>query len=104
MKITHQILDFIGFYLVVIGTWRLANATKKKPVGNFIQAITNEESYKPYKDLYSPHKVIVWLIKTVREFRTDGQMTDAVILQKKFNWGLLWLLLGVVIQYIAGLF
>ena len=81
----------------------MANATRRKPGGDFLQVIDEDRFYKPYKDLYSPHKVIVWFIDTVKKFRSDGEMTNTVILHKQFNWGLLWLLLGVMVQYITGL-
>ena len=98
----HYILNLIGIYLTIIGTWRLANATKGAPVGQFIQQAEEDNSYNPLKDLVTPHKVIVWAYQTIRSFGNKGKMTDSVILHKQFNWGLLWLLFGMVIQYVAG--
>ena len=101
---THHILSLIGFYLAVIGTWRLANATQQKPIGNFMQKADKDNSYNPLKDLVSPHKVIIWFFQTMRSIHATGTLTDCVILHKQFNWGLWWLLLGIAIQYIAGFF
>ena len=100
----HQVLNLIGVYLAVIGAWRLATATQRKPVGNFNDKIEEENAYKPLTDLIAPHKVVVWAYRTLRSFSQNGQMTDSVILHKQFNWGMLWLLLGMLVQYISGFF
>lgn len=100
----HHILNLIGIYLVVIGTWRLATATQKKPVGNFGKKINEDNSYNPLRDLVAPHEVICWAYRTIISFGKEGQMTDSVILHKQFNWGLLWLLFGLLIQYLSDFF
>jgi len=98
------IIHILGFYLIFIGTWRLATATRKAPIGADVYSQKYEEqAYKPWKDLCSPHKVILWMCKTLASFNKPGDYTDAVILHKKFNWGLLWLLLGIAVQFVCGL-
>lgn len=99
----EQIIGFIGFYLSVIGTWRLASATTKKPIGNFTQTAEKDNLYQPIHDLYAIHKVFAWVLETFKSYKSNGELTDAVILHKQFNWGLLWLLVGICLQYISGL-
>ena len=95
---------FIGFYLIFIGTWRLATATTSAPAGTKVFNLSDEEQvYNPLTDLFSPHKVLIWIYQTAKSFRRPGQYTNAVICHKKFNWGLLWLLLGIAIQFVCGL-
>lgn len=98
------IINILSFYLLFIGTWRLATATTRAPIGsNVFAQKDNEQEYNPLKDLISPHKVIIWFYHTVVSFNKPGHYTSAVILQKKFNWGLLWLLLGIFAQFICFL-
>jgi len=95
-------IHIIGFYLVFIGTWRLATATTKLPMGEaMFQQRDEEQAYNPLMDLVSPHKVLVWIFKTILSFNKPGYYTSAVILHKKFNWGLLWILLGLIIQLVS---
>lgn len=97
------IIQILGFYLIFIGTWRLATATRKAPIGADVYSQKDEEqAYKPWKDLCSPHKVILWMCKTLASFNKPGDYTDAVILHKKFNWGLMWLLAGIIVQFISS--
>jgi len=92
----------LGFYLVLIGTWRLATATTKWPMGSdLLQQRDEEQAYNPLTDLVSPHKVLAWMFMTILSFNKPGNYTDAVILHKKFNWGLLWVLLGLIIQFVS---
>jgi len=94
-------IHILGFYLIFIGTWRLATATIKHPIGaDLFRQEDEEQAYKPWKDLFSPHKVIIWMYRTLASFNKPGNFTDAVILHKKFNWGLMWLLAGIIIQFI----
>ena len=96
------ILQILGFYLIFIGTWRLATATMKAPIGaDLFSQKDEEQAYKPWKDLFSPHKVILWMHETLASFNKPGNFTSAVILHKKFNWGLMWLLAGIVIQFVS---
>ena len=98
------LIYILGFYLILIGTWRLATATTSAPVGTKLFDLSDEERvYKPLTDLFSPHKVLIWIYQTLRSFRRPGHYTNAVICHKKFNWGLLWLLLGIVVQFVCGL-
>ena len=99
MKIALQIF---GFYLVFIGTWRLANSTVHSPIGaDLFNYRKKEENYIPFLDLLSIHKVIIWAISTVKTFNKKGAFTGAAILHKQFSWGLLWLLLGIGLQFIS---
>ena len=96
------IIHILSFYLVFNGTWRLATATTRAPIGiNVFDQIDKEQAYNPLKDLISPHKVLIWIYQTVLSFNKPGHYTSAVILQKKFNWGLLWLLLGIFAQFVC---
>ena len=98
------IIHILSFYLVFIGTWRLATATTRAPIGsNVFAQQDDEQAYNPLRDLISPHKVLIWFYHTVVSFKKPGHYTSAVILHKKFNWGLLWLLLGIVAQFVCFL-
>jgi len=97
------LVGFIGFYLSVIGTWRLATATRAKPVGDFLGPTEMEKNYRPLKDLYAIGHVIKWIFDLIKSYNSEGGFTDGVILHKQFNWGLLWLITGICIQYLAGL-
>jgi len=100
----YLIIDVLGFYLVLIGTWRLATATRRPPMGSQLWEYGKEEqTYFPLKDLISPHKVISWMFKTILSFNKPGRLTGAVIVQKQFNWGLFWILLGLIIEFSCGL-
>jgi len=94
------ILHVAGFYFVILGTWRLANATTASPsIAEILQ-----EKYSPLRDLISPHQIFGWLIKTIRSFKQPGWLGNAVILQKQFNYGLLWLFIGLFLQFLTGFF
>ncbi len=96
------ILEILGFYLVIIGTWRLANSTVRSPVGADLWTFKeSEDNYNPILDLLSIHKVFIWILSTIKSFNKKGQLTGAAILHKQFNWGLLWLLLGIMLQFSA---
>lgn len=96
MSIFFQILSA---YLVLIGTWRLANATTKAPIGSEVgQYQESEEAYNPLKDFVSIVEVGCWLIRTIKELRVPGSFANAVIHEKKFQWGLFWLMCGIFIQ------
>lgn len=99
-KIYFQITSF---YLVFIGTWRLASATKRAPMGDLGQYQEEEEKYKPLWDLFFPHKIVIWMFRTLASFNKPGSFAKAVIMHKKFNWGLLWLMLGIIIQFLSGI-
>jgi len=102
LKISLQIL---GFYLVFVGTWRLANSTTHSPVGT--ELLINrekEEKYNPLLDLLAIHKIIKWFFLTIVSFNKPGRFTGVAILHKRFNWGLLWLLFGIVLQFIASFY
>ena len=99
-----MVIHILGFYLVFIGTWRLATATTSHPIGAEVSNLKDaEEAYNPLTDLISPHKVIMWICRTLKSFKKPGCYTKAVICHKKFNWGLIWLLLGIVVQFVCGL-
>jgi hypothetical protein len=101
--VLNIILKFIGFYLVIIGTWRLANATKRAPIGADLWKRQEEaRNYSPLQDLISPMEVLLWFFKTVKSFNKPGSFTTAVLMQKEFNWGLIWLLLGLLMQFLTG--
>ncbi|MCK4786325.1 MAG: hypothetical protein KAV87_21385 [Desulfobacteraceae bacterium] len=96
-------IHILGFYMVLIGTWRLATATTKLPMGEaMFQQREEEKAYNPLTDLVSPHKVLVWIFMTILSFNKPGNYTSAAILHKKFNWGLLWVLFGLIIQFVCG--
>jgi len=96
-------LKIAGFYLVVVGTWRLANATKRVPVGADLWRRQEEaKDYNPLKDLISMKELLFWFCKTVRTFNKPGDFATAVLMQKEFNWGLIWLLLGLLMQFLSG--
>jgi len=98
------VIHIIGFYLVLIGTWRLANAAAKAPIGGEMYLYKEqEENYNPLGDLFCPLEVFVWMFRTIASFSKPGRFTNAVILHKKFSWGLMWLLFGIFMQFIAGL-
>ena len=98
------IIHILSCYLVFIGTWRLATATTRSPIGiKVFDQEDEEQSYNPLKDLISPHKVLLWIYQTVLSFNKPGHYKSAVILQKKFSWGLLWLLLGIFSQFLCFL-
>lgn len=99
-KNVKGILIVLGFYFVFIGTWRLANSTTDS-VGKVYFNKATEDNYNPIYDLFKLHEIIKWLFKTIRSFGKPGFVTGAVILNKRFNWGLLWLLLGIIFQFIA---
>jgi len=99
------IVHILSFYFVFIGTWRLATSTTRSPIGyNVFDQEDEEQAYNPLKDLISPHKVLIWIYQTVLSFNKPGHYASAVILQKKFNWGLLWLLIGIFAQFVCFLF
>jgi hypothetical protein len=94
----------LGFYVVVIGTWRLANATAPAPMGSQLHEYARKmKTYNPVWDLLSPHLVACWMVRTVLKLKQPGKFTDSVILHKQFNWGLMWLLLGLSIQFVCAL-
>ena len=98
------LIHILGFYLIFIGTWRLATATTSAPVGTEAFNLRDEEQvYNPLTDLFSPLKLLIWICQTVKSFRKPGHYTNAVICHKKFNWGLLWLLFGITVQFVCCL-
>lgn len=100
---TIRILLWIAsFYLIVVGTWRLANATIKRPMGgDWREYERREEQYNPLSDLTAAKDICSWLSRTIKSFRSPGSFTDVVILHKHFNWGLMWLLLGLTLQFFS---
>ena len=91
-------LLIIGLYLSIIGTWRLANSTKPSPIGAEPSIYQREEEkYYPIKDLFMLGKIIKWLFN----FRSRVGISTAVILKKKFSWGLRWLILGILLTGIS---
>jgi hypothetical protein len=99
-----MILQIVGFYFVLIGTWRLANATTHNPsLPEAFEYKKTEENYNPLRDLISLSHILAWIYRTIISFKHSGWFGGAIILHKQFNWGLLWLLLGVILQFIAGL-
>ena len=101
----HLFIKIIGFYLVLIGTWRLATATVQAPIGqSLFDYRKEEENYHPLRDFVSIKEIFIWIKETAMSFNKPGRYTSAVILHKKFNWGLLWLLIGMSIQFIDQLF
>ena len=98
-----SVLHVAGFYLTLIGTWRLANATTHAPIGPEMYTYSEgEKGYNPLLDLISPHEVLFWIIRTIMSFNKPGWFGNAIILQKRFNWALLWLLLGICFQFLAA--
>lgn len=98
------LIHIFGFYLIFIGTWRLATSTTAAPVGDKVFRLKDEEQvYNPLTDLFSPHKVVIWIWQKLKSFKKPGHYTNAVICHKRFNWGLIWLLLGIAIQFVCGL-
>ena len=60
------IIHILSFYLVFIGTWRLATATTRSPIGiKVFDQEDEEQSYNPLKDLISPHKVLMDLSDSI---------------------------------------
>lgn len=97
----HTLLQILSGYLVLIGTWRLANSTEKKPrLAELRQYQHEEETYNPLKDLLAIKDIFLWMFWTVKEFRTPGYVNEAVICHKKLNWGLLWLMSGILLQIV----
>lgn len=97
-------LQIMGVYFVIVGTWRLATSTIRKPIGIDIKEIEHrvkEMKYNPLCDLVCPHKIAIWMWSTICTFNKRGEFTDAGIMHKRFNWGLLWLLFGIILQFIS---
>ena len=97
------LFDIIGFYLVFIGTYRLANSTRQKPGGDFSAVADEDDKYDPFADLKNPSEAFRWMKNTFTNRKEPGKFYDAVVLHKKFNWGLLFLLFGIFIQFIGNL-
>ena len=103
VKIVYTVFQILSIYLVLIGTWRLASATKKRPSGSDLQTYQeSEETYNPLKDLVSIIDVVFWIFETVKTFRAPGYFADAVIFHKQFQWGLFWLMSGILIQFVLS--
>ena len=100
---TKIILYIAGFYFVLIGTWLLATATTVASTGvaDAIKKARNEHFYNPLRDIISILPILSWLFKTIVEFIKPGKVDKAIILHKQFNRGLLWLLLGLFLQFIT---
>jgi hypothetical protein len=97
-------LHIAGFYFIFIGTWRLANATTRSPVGILLGQYEEEaRTYNPSIDLVSIHRVLLWIFKELTTFKKPGGFSTATIHHKQFTWGLLWLLVGLILQFLGPL-
>ncbi len=103
VKIIYAAFHILSIYLVLIGTWRLASATKKSPGGDLGQYEELGKTYNPLKDLIALKEVLFWMFETVKNFREDGYFANAVIFHKQFQWGLFWLMSGILIQFVLSM-
>ena len=103
-QIIYYLLEAYVVYLAIVGTWRLAWSTKEK--GNLVNVIKNKQSediYKFYKDLnpFNIFEICKWFISWKKE---QAGIADMVILKKQFNWGLRFLIIAFVFQYVLDKF
>jgi len=101
-QIIYYILEAYVVFLFIMGTWRLAQSTKAKGgIVSVSEQGQSEEKYKFYKEL-NPLKVLEiyrWFISWKKE--PEG-IADMVILKKQFNWGLRFLIIALIFQYVLA--
>ena len=103
-KILVRFLYYIGelyvLYLAIIGTWRLGQSTKEQGnTGNILENGRKEEEYDPIKDL-SPSKIVA-ILKWLFDYKNEPEgVKNSVILRKQFNWGLRFIIIAIILQFI----
>lgn len=95
-------LEVLITYLAVIGTWEIAQATV--PRGTLSNVLKNNEAEKQYNPIsvlnpLSLTRMLKWWFKWKPE---DRGIEDLVILKSRFDWGLRYLILSIVLIYILG--
>lgn len=97
-------LGIASFYLILVGTWRVANATADAPIGpNLSKYEQKEKEYNPLSDLIAVREIGSWFLRTIRRSKRSGSFASAVVLHRHFNWGLIWLLSGLTLQFFLQL-
>ncbi|HCO96974.1 MAG TPA: hypothetical protein DIU00_24055 [Phycisphaerales bacterium] len=99
MLIVYYILEFAVVYVAIAGTWEIAQSTVAKGMFSDVQQkIKSEEDYNPLSVInpLNVGRMLSWLfcLKS-REFG----VSDMVILKKRFDWGLRYLISSIVLMY-----
>ncbi len=98
--IFYYICEFYIVYLVILGTWRIAQSTNEgSDYGNIYKLKKSEDNYIPWRDL-NPLKIFTiakWFFHF--KYNTKG-VAGLVILKKQFDWGLRFLIGAITLQYV----
>jgi len=89
-------------YLATMGTWRLAQSTKEQ--GTHADISDNqrkEEEYTPIKDL-NPLQIFA-ILKWFFNIKSESKgVAELVILKKQFNWGLRFIIIAIIAQFLLS--
>jgi hypothetical protein len=100
MVIFYYILEFAVVYVAIAGTWEIAQATVAKGLLSDVhQKIKSEEDYHPFSAL-KPLNVVRMFSWWFGWKATEVGVSDAVILKKRFSWGLRYLMASIVLAYV----
>jgi hypothetical protein len=107
---SHYILMIFGFYLSLIGTWRIAQSTK--PAGNIADIKKYSDEDKCYTQLADimPTRliaVIAWIFSSAFAVKNTGiseGVYSTIILPKQFDWGLRFLVIGIILSFLSNFF
>lgn len=103
LQIIYYILEGYVVFLAIVGTWRLAQSTRERgTIVNVSIQGGSEKKYKFYKDLNPARVLDIYKWFTSWKSEPEG-VADLVILKKQFNWGLRFLMVSIVLQYILSL-
>jgi len=103
LQTIYYILEGYVVFLAVVGAWRIAKSTPER--GTYVNVMNNaksENEYKPFNDLNPTRIFDIYRWFTSWKAEPKG-VADLVILKKQFNWGLRFLMVSIVLQYILSL-
>ena len=100
MVILYYALEFAAVYVAIAGTWEIAQATVARGLFSDVhQNIKSEEDYNPLSAL-NPWKVLRMLSWLFCLKATKVGVSDMVILEKRFSWGLRYLMASILLTYV----
>jgi len=88
------ILQIFSVYFVIVGTWNLANATVgTQTIAGIDDIGKKEKNRKPWSYLFP--------LRKINSLSSD--FGRAYVLGKQFRWSLVWLISGIILQFISQL-
>ena len=102
LKVLYYIFEIFIVYLAVAGTWEIAQATVARGLlSQVIRQIESEENYNPLRALRPKNMktMLMWWFSWKLDKRG---VSDMAISQKRFSWGLRYLICSIVLMYVLG--